>query len=99
MLNKIIPITCTGTELISIELLEPIQGKLKSRTREQLYGLRSSIIKHGFSFPIFVWNDNGKYFTLDGHGRDFVCGELVKEGWRFEQKDGTINTCIPCCFV
>ncbi|MEW6507199.1 MAG: hypothetical protein AB1432_05580 [Bacteroidota bacterium] len=91
MSDKLIPIACTGTELIKIELLESIQGKLKSRTREQLYGLRTSIIKYGFSFPIFVWKDNGNYFTLDGHGRDFVCGELVKDGYMFLQKDGTIK--------
>lgn len=99
MSDKLIQIACTGTELINIELLESIQGKLKSRTREQLYGLRSSIIKYGFSFPIFVWNDNGKYFTLDGHGRDYVCCELVKEGYRFLQKDGAINTAVPCVFI
>lgn len=99
MSDKQIPIACTGTELIGIELLNPIQGKLKSRTREQLSGLQNSIIKYGFSFPIFVWNDNGKYFTLDGHGRDFVCSELVKEGWTFLQKDGTTSTSVPCVFI
>ena len=99
MSDKLIQIACTGTELVSIEMLTPIQGKLKTRTRQQLYGLRTSIIKYGFSFPIFVWKDNGTFFTLDGHGRDFVCGELVKEGYNFLQKDGTTNTSVPCVFI
>lgn len=99
MSNKLIPIACTGTELINLKLLEPIQGKLKSRTRKHLYGLRTSIIRYGFSFPIFVWKDNEKYFTLDGHGRDYVCRELINEGYKFLQKDGVINTSVPCVFI
>jgi DNA-binding Xre family transcriptional regulator len=99
MTKKIIPITCNGAELIDVNLFIPIQGNLKTRTREQLYGLRSSIIKYGFSFPVFVWKDGKDYFTLDGHGRDFVSKELVSEGWRFKQKDGIVNTSLPCCFI
>ncbi|MBI1939165.1 MAG: hypothetical protein HYS25_13735 [Ignavibacteriales bacterium] len=99
MNEKLIPITCTGTQLIEVALLKPIQGKLKSRTREQLYKLRSLIFKHGFSFPVFVWFDGENYFTLDGHGRDFLCKELLTEGWRFKQKSGEVTTSIPCDFI
>lgn len=97
--DKIIPITCTGTDLIDISQLKPIQGNLKERTREQLIKLRGMIIKYGFSFPIFVWHNQDNYYTLDGHGRDFVCKELVKEGYLFQQKTGEINTKLPVNFI
>ncbi len=98
-MNKIIPITCTGTELVDVVLLKPIQGNLKERTRKQLYELRSSILKHGFSFPVFVWRDGEINYTLDGHGRDWCAKELISEGWQFKQKDGTTNTSVPCAFI
>lgn len=97
--EKIIPITCTGSNLIEVSLLKPIQGNLKNRTREQLYKLRSLIFLHGFSFPVFVWFDGENYFTLDGHGRDFLCKELISEGWKFKQKNGEITTSIPCDLI
>lgn len=84
---------------MDVQLLEPIQGQLKSRTREQLYKLRSSIFKYGFSFPLFIWYDGEKYFTLDGHGRDFLCKELISEGWFFQKKNGEVGTEIPCDFI
>jgi len=97
--KKIIPITCTSADLVDIELLKPIQGELKQRTREQLYSLRSLIIKYGFSFPIFVWKENDTYFTLDGHGRDFVSRSLIEEGYLFEQKDGTVGKKVPVDYI
>lgn len=97
--KKIISVSCTGTDIIEVNLLTSIQGRLKYRTREQLNCLRSSILKYGFSFPFFVWKDADIYYTLDGHGRDFVCKELVGEGWQFKQLDGTISTSLPCVFI
>lgn len=97
--NKIIPIKCTSADLVDIELLKPIQGELKQRTREQLYSLRSLIIKYGFSFPIFVWKENDTFFTLDGHGRDFVSRSLIDEGYLFEQKDGTVGKKVPVDYI
>ena len=96
---KIIPIKCTSSHQIDIALMQPIQGNLKDRTREQLQNLRTMILKYGFSFPIYIWQEGETYFTLDGHGRDFICKELVKEGYQFKQKDGTLNTSLPCVFI
>jgi hypothetical protein len=79
--------------------MQPIQGNLKDRTREQLHNLKSMILKYGFSFPIYIWQEGENYFTLDGHGRDFICKELVKEGYHFKHKDGTTSTCLPCIFI
>lgn len=55
MKKKIIPVTCTSSHIVDVSLMVPIQGKLKSRTREQLHNLKSQILKLGFSFPIYIW--------------------------------------------
>jgi len=97
--EKIIPVTCTSSHLVDIEKLKPIQGKLKSRTRKQLYSLRSLIIKYGFSFPMYIWQDGNIQYTLDGHGRDYICKELVKEGYAFQQKDGSVSAQLPAVLI
>ena len=99
MNDKIIFITCTGTELIEVSSLVSLQGKLKDKTKEQLGKLKNQIFKHGFSFPIFIWQDRGKNYTLDGHGRDFVCKELIKEGYLFQRGQGKPSTKIPADFI
>lgn len=92
MLSKIIPVTCTSSHLVEIEKLQPIQSELKKQSRELLYSLRSLIIKHGFSLPIYIWENEGVFYTLDGHGRDFITKELVREGFLFQQKNGEVNS-------
>lgn len=99
MNDKIIPITCTSSHLIEIEKLYPIQGNLKNRTRRQLQSLKEQIFKHGFSFPLYIWFDGEKHYTLDGHGRDFISKELLAEGYRFKQKEGDIGSSLPCVFI
>lgn len=42
--------------------------------------LKESILKHGFALPFAVWNDNGKYFCIDGHTRKQILTELVADG-------------------
>ena len=96
---KIIDITCTGTKLIAINSLTSLQGNLKEKSRQQLDKLKRQIIKYGFSFPMFIWKNNGKNYTLDGHGRDFIIKELIVEGYKFKQKDGTTSEKIPADFI
>jgi len=98
-MNKIIPVTCTSSHTIEAALLKPIQGNLKRRTHEQLYKLKELILKYGFSFPVYVWDGDDNYFTLDGHGRDHIAKELINEGYKFQQKDGEINTSLPCVYI
>lgn len=99
MTEKIIDVKCTSSHLIDVNDLTPIQGNLKTRTRQQIISLRDLIIKYGFSFPVFVWNDGETNFTLDGHGRDYVCRELVKDGYIFRQQSGELDSKLPCIFV
>lgn len=42
--------------------------------------LKDSIVKHGFALPFAVWNDNGKYYCIDGHTRKQILLELIADG-------------------
>jgi hypothetical protein len=99
MNDKIIPITCTASHFIEVESLIPLQGRLKDKTREQLNKLKRQILKYGFSFPIFVWHNDGKNYTLDGHGRDFIAKELIAEGYLFSRNGSKPSTKIPADFI
>lgn len=97
--SKLIPITCTASHFVDVRILKSLQGSLKSRTREQISKLRNLILKQGFSFPIYLWLSNSTYHTLDGHGRDYICKDLVEDGYKFKHKNGDVNTKLPVIFV
>ncbi|MCB0749240.1 MAG: hypothetical protein KDC90_17390, partial [Ignavibacteriae bacterium] len=99
MLSKTIPITCTASHFVEIQKMHAIHGNLRSRTSEHFSKLRSLILKHGFSFPIYLWFDGTEYYTLDGHGRDYTCQQLVEEGYLFQHKDGEINSKLPSVLI
>lgn len=42
--------------------------------------LKQSLLKYGFALPFAVWNDNGKYFCIDGHTRKEILNELIADG-------------------
>lgn len=42
--------------------------------------LKNLILKHGFALPFAVWNDNGKYYCVDGHTRKQILNELIADG-------------------
>jgi len=71
--NKKIPITCKGSKSVPLNELQNFQGNLKTLGDGDFKKLRNQILKHGFSFPVFVW---GKQL-LDGHQRIFVARSLV----------------------
>lgn len=41
--------------------------------------LKKSILEHGFALPFAVWNDNGKYYCVDGHTRKQILTELIAD--------------------
>ena len=77
---KKINITCKSGELIPIDQLKSFQGDLKIITDEQLTKLKDSIVKYGFSFPIFVWGKK----ILDGHQRLKAITSLISDGYEIE---------------
>jgi len=74
--TKEIKITCKGSKYLPIDDLKNFQGNLKELRKDELKKLKRSILKHGFSFPVFVW----KTWIMDGHQRIFTVKELFKEG-------------------
>ncbi|MBU0992387.1 MAG: ParB N-terminal domain-containing protein, partial [Proteobacteria bacterium] len=72
-----INITCKGSKYMPLDQLKNFQGNLKTLPVSELDKLKGSIMKHGFSFPVFVWNDS----ILDGHQRTFAVKKLMDEGY------------------
>jgi len=71
-----IKITCNGSKYLPIGKLKNFQGNLKELRADELEKLKRSILKYGFSFPVFVWQS----WIMDGHQRIFAVKELLKEG-------------------
>jgi hypothetical protein len=76
-----IRVTCEGAGLADLSELKPLQGELKTLSRADYEKLKTSILKHGISFPLFVWRENGDLWTIDGHQRDRVLGRMREEGY------------------
>ena len=74
---KIIPITCQGQKYLPIDQLKTFQGNLKELSEDEFEKLKRSILKYGFSFPVFVWQE----FMMDGHQRIFTVNKLLQEGY------------------
>lgn len=80
MANEI-TIQCDGASSADIDSLMRFQGDLKRITNENLAKLKGSILRHGFSAPIFAWVKNRNYYIIDGHGRLEALRALRAEGY------------------
>jgi hypothetical protein len=76
-----IRVTCKVVDFLPYDQIEPLQGRLKNRTDEQLDKICRSIIKHGWAFPEFIWNNEGHNYCLDGHGRQEAIPRLIEMGY------------------
>lgn len=76
-----IEIKCKAARAIPLDKFEDFQGKLKSLSPEAEEKLRNQILESGFSFPIAVWEDQGKYHIIDGHQRVRALNRLREEGY------------------
>nr|HOE76879.1 ParB N-terminal domain-containing protein [Rectinema sp.]HPL72292.1 ParB N-terminal domain-containing protein [Rectinema sp.] len=72
---------CKGAGVLDIAQIVDFQGNLKRRGIEDIEKLKTSILKYGFSFPFFIWVNNGINYCFDGHGRLMALKELRKEGY------------------
>jgi len=64
---------------IPIADLLPSQGNLKDLSETNYKKLKNTIERRGFSYPVYVWEDDNKLLhLLDGHQRQRV---LKTEGW------------------
>lgn len=75
-----IRVTSHGADILPIDALIEFQGDLKTITRANLDKLKRSILKHGFTAPIFVWKGVDNHI-LDGHQRMKALIELRQEGY------------------
>lgn len=80
-MDRIIKITCDGTDYVDYRSLMPFQGDLKTLSEENLDKLKQSIIKYGFTVPAFVWEDQGKKYILDAHQRQKALQSLFEDGY------------------
>ena len=78
---KTISVTCRGADVLPIDRIENFQGTLKIRSKKDIQKIIKSILKWGFTFPLFVWEYKGRYLTIDGHGRLIALSELRKQGY------------------
>lgn len=74
---KKIKITCKGSATVQLDTLQNFQGNLKTLDKSALEKLKRSLIKYGFSFPVFVWGNE----ILDGHQRIFAAKNLIECGY------------------
>ncbi len=74
-------VACKGAGVLDIAQIVDFQGNLKRRGIEDIEKLKTSILKYGFSFPFFIWVNNGINYCFDGHGRLMALKELRKEGY------------------
>ena len=78
---KTIEIKCDTKDTLEIAELTELQGGLKERTDIDYDKIKLSIIKFGFSFPLFVWKSGKTNYLLDGHGRFATLCKMQKDGY------------------
>ena len=86
-----IVINCTGSDTIELHQLTEFQGKLKERSAGDIDKIIKSIRKHGFSFPFFVWKNDGKNNVIDGHGRLMALQQMAAAGEEIPA--------LPCVYI
>jgi DNA modification methylase len=78
---KTISIKCETKDTLELAELTEMQGGLKERTDVDYDKIKLSIIKYGFSFPLFVWKSGKTNYLLDGHGRFATLCKMQKDGY------------------
>jgi hypothetical protein len=81
-----IKIACETKDSAKIEDLIIFQGDLKEFPEKSYQKLRKEIIDLGFSFPFFVWEDDGVLKLLDGTHRKKTIEKMKEEGIQFPTK-------------
>lgn len=81
-LMSTIRISCSAADTLPIDRLTELQGNLKTIRAPNLERLKRSILKHGFTAPVFVWiAGKHKRYILDGHQRIKALRSLEADGY------------------
>jgi hypothetical protein len=80
-LSKMLEVKCDCSETVDWHELKEFQGGLKSRDDSDYEKMKTSLLKYGWSFVMYYWNDGKTKWILDGHNRKHVLQNLEKEGY------------------
>ena len=86
-----VQIRCTAAVNIDLEKLTPLQGELKELNDANFEKLKYSILKHGITFPFFIWQSDGRNYILDGTQRDRVLTRMREEEFEIPL--------LPCALI
>ena len=86
-----VQIRCKAAVNIDLAKLTPLQGELKELSDVNFEKLKQSILKHGITFPFFVWQSEGANYILDGTQRDRVLKRMSDEGYGIPP--------LPCALI
>jgi hypothetical protein len=86
-----IEIHCKAAVNLNLADLTPLQGGLKELSEADFEKLKQSILKHGLTFPFFVWQSGGENYILDGTQRDRVLERMADDGY--------VIPPLPCALI
>ena len=90
-MNSTVKINCKAAIEIALEDLTPLQGELKELTDANSEKLKQSILRHGITFPFFIWQSEGENYILDGTQRDRVLKRMAEDGYEVPP--------LPCALI
>src|SRR6266508_4103395 len=90
-MNSTVKINCKAAIEIALEDLTPLQGELKVLTDANFEKLKQSILRHGITFPFFIWQSEGENYILDGTQRDRVLKRMAEDGYEVPP--------LPCALI
>jgi ParB/Sulfiredoxin domain len=86
-----IAIQCQAAVNLNLADLVPLQGELKELSDVNFEKLKRSILKHGITFPFFIWQSDGQNYILDGTQRDRVLKKMAGNGYQIPP--------LPCALI
>ena len=88
---KTITVRCKAAVNLDLAELTPLQGGLKELSEANFEKLKQSILRHGITFPFFVWQSDGQSYILDGTQRDRVLKRMAEESYEIPP--------LPCALI
>ena len=86
-----VQIRCKAAVNLDLANLTPLQGDLKELSESNFDKLKQSILRHGITFPFFVWQSDGTNYILDGTQRDRVLKRMADDGYQVPA--------LPCALI
>jgi hypothetical protein len=86
-----IEIHCKAAVNLNLADLTSLQGGLKELSEANFGKLKQSILKHGLTFPFFIWQSGGENYILDGTQRDRVLPKMADDGY--------VIPPLPCALI